>query len=390
MTFDANAPLPGAPDPWASSTMPEPRDGAPYAMTEMIAAEPALADRLANRLGAEPVVTQLAADLRRVAESGGPIVITGCGTSEHAAMVIAELLGAALRDVGTADPRVHSAQAFELAGRPPTSGIVLGVSHEGGTWATNEALRAAAGAGAATALITVSGRSPAGALASTVIETGEQDQSWCHTVGYLSPIVAGAALATSIRGDALDAAAVRAVVDAADDAPGAEAIAAGLGTVRRMLIVGSGLDYPAARELALKIEEGVHLPSVAHQLETIRHGHLAAADEATGLILVLTDAEERGGAVVERASAVLRSAAALGMPAAAILAADLGDDVPSPLTPAGRVAVLVSGRLPRTLVGALGTARPLQLIAERLARARGMNPDAIGRDDERQAAAADA
>ncbi len=359
-------------------------------MTEMIAAEPALADRLANRLGAEPVVTQLAADLRRVAESGGPIVITGCGTSEHAAMVIAELLGAALRDVGTADPRVHSAQAFELAGRPPTSGIVLGVSHEGGTWATNEALRAAAGAGAATALITVSGRSPAGALASTVIETGEQDQSWCHTVGYLSPIVAGAALATSIRGDALDAAAVRAVVDAADDAPGAEAIAAGLGTVRRMLIVGSGLDYPAARELALKIEEGVHLPSVAHQLETIRHGHLAAADEATGLILVLTDAEERGGAVVERASAVLRSAAALGMPAAAILAADLGDDVPSPLTPAGRVAVLVSGRLPRTLVGALGTARPLQLIAERLARARGMNPDAIGRDDERQAAAADA
>jgi glucosamine--fructose-6-phosphate aminotransferase (isomerizing) len=390
MTFDANAPLPGAPDPWASSTMPEPRDGPPYAMTEMIAAEPALAGRLATRFGADPVVAQLAADLRRTAESGAPIVVTGCGTSEHAAMVIAELLTAALRDVGTTDPRVHSAQAFELAGRPPTRGIVLGISHEGGTWATNEALRAAAGAGAATTLITVSGRSPGAALARTVIETGEQDQSWCHTVGYLSPIVAGAALATSIRGDALDAAAVRAVVDAADDAPGAEAIAARLGNARRMLIVGSGLDYPAARELALKIEEGVHLPSVAHELETIRHGHLAAADEATGLVLVLTDAEERGKAVVERASAVLRSAAALGMSAAAILAAARGDDVPAHLTPAGRVAVLMSGRMPRTIVAALGTARPLQLVAERLARARGMNPDTIGREDERQAAAADA
>jgi glucosamine 6-phosphate synthetase-like amidotransferase/phosphosugar isomerase protein len=38
----------------------------------------------------------------------------------------------------------------------------------------------------------------------------------------------------------------------------------------------------------------------------------------------------------------------------------------------------------------LASAIPLQLIAERLARARGRNPDLIGRDDPRQAAAADA
>jgi hypothetical protein len=30
---------------------------------------------------------------------------------------------------------------------------------------------------------------------------------------------------------------------------------------------------------------------------------------------------------------------------------------------------------------------PLQLIAERTARARGVNPDTLGRDDPRQAAA---
>ena len=39
---------------------------------------------------------------------------------------------------------------------------------------------------------------------------------------------------------------------------------------------------------------------------------------------------------------------------------------------------------------ALATAIPLQLLAERLARARAKNPDSIGRDDPRQAAAGDA
>ena len=52
--FDPEAPLPGAPDPWAGSEMPAGRDGPPYAMTEMIAAEPALAERLLRRLAEDP------------------------------------------------------------------------------------------------------------------------------------------------------------------------------------------------------------------------------------------------------------------------------------------------------------------------------------------------
>jgi hypothetical protein len=42
------------------------------------------------------------------------------------------------------------------------------------------------------------------------------------------------------------------------------------------------------------------------------------------------------------------------------------------------------------VVAALGAAVPIQLLAERLARARGTNPDTIGREDPRQAAAAEA
>jgi len=383
--FDPEAPLPGAPDPWAGSEMPELRDGPPYAMTEMIAAEPALAERLLRLLQADPALARLVEAIRAAAGEHRPIITTGCGTSEHAAMVAAALLTDAL-DGTTAWPM----QALEVSRRPPAGGLLLAVSHEGGTWATNEALTAARAAGSTTALITVSDRSPGAALADVLLTTEEQDQSWCHTIGYLSPVVAAAALAEELRGAPLDPVVVRALLQVVDHEPVAEAAAAALAHCSRLLIVGSGIDYPAARELALKVEEGARLPASALQLETIRHGHLAAADERTGLVLVLTDAEGWGETLLERSRAVLRSAAALGMPTVALLAADLGDQVPQGLTPVGRLPVTLAGGLPRTAGAAIATTIPLQLLAERLARARGKNPDTIGRDDPRQAAAGDA
>ena len=162
--FDSGAPLPGAPDPWTGSEMPAVRPGPPYAMTEMIAAEPALAERLLGRLGEDPVLGQLAVLLRGATAQGRVIVTTGCGTSEHAAMVAAELLSEAL-DATTVWPM----QALEVARRPPRNGVLLAVSHEGGTWATNEALKAARTAGSATALITVTERSPGAALSDQII-----------------------------------------------------------------------------------------------------------------------------------------------------------------------------------------------------------------------------
>jgi glucosamine--fructose-6-phosphate aminotransferase (isomerizing) len=359
-------------------------------MTEMIAAEPALAERIVARLSDDPAAGRLASAVRETAAAGHPILTTGCGTSEHAAMVAAAILADALRTAGLPAERVTSVQAFELAGRPPSDGLVIGISHEGGTWATNLALERARAAGAATALVTVGPGSPGAALADHLLLTGEQDQSWCHTVGYLSPMVAAAALGAAVTGRPIAPTTVRGLLDAADHAPAAEEGAAALARCSRLLVVGSGVDYASARELALKVEEGAHLPAVAHQLETIRHGHLAAADATTGLVLVLTDGEARGEEVVERSRAVLRSALALGMPAAAIIAADLGDDLPLDLTPAGRAAVPVVRDLPRIVGAALGAAIPLQLLTERLARARGVNPDTLGREDPRQVAAADA
>ena len=166
MTFDPAAELAAAPDPWASTDRPSQRSGPPYHMTEMIAAEPHIARRIVERLGdPQGPAGRLAGAVGQAASTGGAIVVTGCGTSEHAALATVEILREAIRaaGMGSGAGAVVSAQAFELALDPPGGGLVIGVSHEGGTAATNRALAASAAAGARTALLTASAGSPAAA-----------------------------------------------------------------------------------------------------------------------------------------------------------------------------------------------------------------------------------
>jgi len=368
--------------------MPKVRAGPPYLMTEMIAAEPALAARIAERVMNDPAAAQLTDWVREATTRGDPITTTGCGTSEHAAIAGAILLGGAM---GLERAHVVSSrQALDLVRQPQSRGVVIGVSHEGGTWATNEALRDSRDSGARTALISVSASSPGAAVVDLVVETGEQDQSWCHTVGYLSPIIVGAALAGAVMDEPLDPVALRALLEVAGGAAEAEEAAHNLAGCTRLIAIGADLDLVAARELALKIEEGAGLPATALHTETVRHGHLAAATPHTGLVLVLTDAEPGAEAVRERGLAALRSARVLGMPAAAILGARVGAQIPLELTPAGRLTGPEANRIWPPAERILGSAIPLQMLAERLTRARGRDPDPIGRDDPRQAAAAEA
>ncbi|HET9497704.1 MAG TPA: hypothetical protein VFP83_05200 [Candidatus Limnocylindria bacterium] len=388
MATDPTARLPGAPDPWAPSEMPASRTGPPYAMTEMIAAEPALAGRLVRRLLADPTLELVARHVSNAAQHQQPVTFTGCGTSHHAAMAVASLVADGLARAGRSDHRVRAEQAFELAGRVPPSGAVIAISHEGGTDATNAALRAAGGRSGQTALVTVSDRSPGAALAASVLTTDEQDQSWCHTVGYLSPLLAGICLHASLDGGEVPPDRVERQVAAGADGAVAEELAAGLAGTDRLLVVGSGVDYPAARELALKVEEGVRLPATALDLETIRHGHLAAATSRTGLVVILTDGEGRGADLRERAATVLRAAAALGMPSLVLGSGDVADVAGR--ASAGRHLVDLDERLVRPVAAIVGVVLPLQLLTERLARARGTNPDTLGREDPRQAAAASA
>jgi glucosamine 6-phosphate synthetase-like amidotransferase/phosphosugar isomerase protein len=369
-------------------------------MTEMIEAEPALAARILARNAAPGSgAAELARIVRATIRAGDPVVLTGCGTSEHAALGAAEILREAVRasevrapgHTARREPTV--AQAFELALDPPSSGLVIAVSHEGATTATNAALQAAKDAGARTAVVTVSDRSPGAAIAEIVVETGELDQAWCHTIGYLSPLVASVAVGAHLAKRHVDAGletALRDLIQAGvDRASIAESVAQRLSDTRPILILASGADRPAGRELVLKIEEGTWLPAAYRDLETFLHGHLAATGEGMGLILILADRDRRPERLA-RAIGALRAAKVTGVEAAAIIATDAAIDLPTELTPAGRIVLPEAPDLPAPVAALLGTAAPLQLLTERLARARGVDPDPIHRDVDRYREAADA
>ncbi len=384
---DLKQPLPGPPDPWAPSQMPPFRAKPPYLMTEMIAAEPALAERLIHRLAGDAALEDLAAAVRAAVSAGRPVLTTGCGTSEHAAMGVAALLNEAL-GLATGG-EVRSIPALELLRRPPADGLLLAISHEGGTEITNQAMRAARTAGARTALVTVGNGSPGAEIAELVVTTDEQDQSWCHTVGYLSPLLVGVALAARLAGKRPDALAIRAVLDVTDDPHAAASVAATLVGADRLMVAGSGPDHVSARELALKIAEGARQPAAAYELENVLHGHLAAATRWTALIVVLTDADPGPGTAVvrERAIRLLGAVRALAVPAAAILAEPHAAAIAPDDTPAGRIVTPRTGRVGGAAGSLLGSAVALQLLAERMARARGVDPDTLGRENAAHAAA---
>ena len=128
VTFDPDAALPGPPDPWQSTSMPSPRSGPPYHMTDMIEAEPGLARRLLTALsGRDGAAAGLAEAVREAAAGGLPIVATGCGTSEHAALAGVEILRDALRSAGLSTATLRSEQAFELSRDRVAIAIGIGV-----------------------------------------------------------------------------------------------------------------------------------------------------------------------------------------------------------------------------------------------------------------------
>ena len=382
--FDPDAPLAGAPDPWEYLPMPAVRNGPPWAMAESLAAQPAIAARIADRITADGSAERLADAVLAAARAGEPVIVTGCGTSEHAALAVADVLRDAYRAAGFGGPEPVAAQAFELGLDPPSVGLIIGISHEGGTAATLAAVAAARGAGARTAVITGSAGSPSGQGAEVTVATVELDRSWCHTIGYTSPIVAAGVVAGLLAGSRVSGNDLRSRLAAGIEAAGAHGadrrVASTIASARHLLVIGSGADRTTARELTLKVEEAAWIPSAMRDLETFLHGHLPATGADTALVLVLVD--RRGlDARTRRARQALAAAGGVGMRPAAILGEAAAAAIPDALTPGGRIVVPDDPSLPASLAALLGGAGPLQLVTLEVAQALGRNPDAIRRDD---------
>ena len=233
---------------------------------------------------------------------------------------MAALLVDALGAAGRPTVAVRARQAFEAALEPGTDDVLIAVSHEGETAATLAAL--SHGVAGLRVAITANPDGPIPAAADAVLATPLIDRSWCHTVGYVSPIATGLRLAAALSGSEPDGAAVgRSLASVLALRPGIEQAAHALASARSFVVCGSGLDAISARELALKIEEGVRLPAVARETETELHGHLVSASTLTALIAIITD-PRAGAARAARADQVLRAGRRLGMPTLAIVSAE--------------------------------------------------------------------
>ena len=364
---------------WHGPGFPELRDGPPWVMEDMILAESTLAGPIleAPAAGSEAIAAAVSAAAGR----GEPIVVTGCGTSEHGALAVAELLAQALRSVG-APSRPEARQALDAAFDPRSGGVCIGISHEGTTRATILALEAARAAGAVTVSIGAQAGSPLSLAATHALTTPLVDRSWCHTVAYVSAILAGAAVARGLAGGETGAGA--SIDGALALRPQLEALAAHVHGAERILTVGLGADQITARELALKIEEGARIPTTALHLETLLHGHLAGCDGAT-TALVLFAADARQGARRDGRLAVAAGAAeAIGIRTIAIGGETALAGLPRFAERLGVPAVADAQPLQALLTGAIA----LQLLTLELARLEGCNPDLIRREQQPYRAAA--
>jgi glutamine---fructose-6-phosphate transaminase (isomerizing) len=333
------------------SSEPELRPGPPWVMEEMIWAQ---AD-LPARIAASDDAGRLAARLGAIRGDGGPVLFTGCGTSEHGARAARAIVGEARPDATLA-----ARDAFEARLAPPSRGLVVAISHEAGTAATVAAARGASDAGAQAVLVTAHPeRVPDGIEA---IGTPLHDRSWCHTVAYVSPLLLHALFAglSPQRAEELIADGLAARAQRREEAQC-------LAGCRRLLVVGSGVDEITAAELALKVEEAVHVPTTPLGAEKVLHGHLPAADRDTGLVLLRFDPDRRGERDA-RSADVAAATAVLDMPTVALGAADL----------ATRAEALLAGAV------------ALQVLTLELSHAIGTNPDLIRREEPLYRAVAEA
>lgn len=255
---------------------------------------------------------------------GARLLLTGCGTSYHAAQTGGDAV-----------------QAFDLLLEPRDADLLVVVSHEGGTPVTLEAATAWPGR---TWLVTGKPDSPLGEVCDeVVVATPAVEESWCHTVSYTCAVTAIAAL------------------NGHDISWIADAVAEALGGPRldvtdhdRYLVVGAGHAWITAQEAALKLREGCFVAAEPHHVEQLLHGYLAAVDESWRAVVLA--AEGRAGARAAEAARALE---------------ELGVDVE--VIPAVHPVIDIV---------------QFHLLVLDLAEARGVNPDRIRRDDERWARAA--
>lgn len=366
---------------------PELRSAAPWVMEDMIEAQVMLPEALGDSLASS--APRLVEMLHAAAGAGEPIVVSAVGTSGHSARAVALILNGAIGESAVAAGPAEARESADQALAPRRRGLCIAISHGGLSASTVRALAAAREAGAKTALITAAGSTPARDIADVVLVTPLRDKSYCHTVGYTSPMLTGFYLASAYRGEEFPAAGLAGYLgELLTIRTRALEIGGALGKAERLVAAGSLIDVPTARELALKVAEGAWVPTTMLGVEDTLHGHLVAHDENSALVVVVTGGPSADRAA-EGAHELLMAARRIGLRTAAILSPDLEGAILSEDVTAGKL-VIPHAALPELVTSLLGGAVALQLLTIGLVHARGTNPDLLRREQApyRQAVAA--
>lgn len=356
---------------------PELRSSAPWVMEDMIEAQVSLPETLGGSLARS--APQLVEMLHAAAGVGEPVVVSAVGTSGHSARAVALILNGAMGESAVAVGPAEARESADQALAPRRKGLCIAISHGGLSTSTVRALAAAREAGAKTALITAAGNGPARDIADVVLTTPLRDKSYCHTVGYTSPMLTGFYLASAYRGEQFPAAGLaRYLRELLTMRFGALQIGGELARAERLVAAGSLIDVPTARELALKVAEGAWVPTSVLGVEDTLHGHLVAHDANSALVVVVTGGPGADHAA-QGARELLMAARRIGLRTATILASGLQGAIGSDDVTAGKL-VIPQADLPELVTSLLGGALALQLLTVGLVHARGTNPDLLRRE----------
>jgi glucosamine--fructose-6-phosphate aminotransferase (isomerizing) len=294
--------------------------------------------------------------------------IVGHGSSDNAASFGVYAFGllprwTAMRDTITLT--VHYGTPLDMSGS-----TVIGLSQSGRTPDVVEYVRGARATGAFTIAVT---NDPASELAlaadATIPLAAEPEQAIAATKTYTNTLATLALLAGHVAGRGAEIAdGIREVAELAEAAlPGLERATAPLALpfayTGRMFVIGRGIEFSTAREIALKLLETCRVAAEPLTATDLAHGPVAALDPFFPVWAIASD--DGTLAPVQEAAARTREMGATlvasGTAAALIEGAAYRVPVPTPSL---------------SLLSPLLSVIPGQLFAWALARARGLDADA--------------
>jgi glucosamine--fructose-6-phosphate aminotransferase (isomerizing) len=312
------------------------------------------------------------APIRRVVARLPPfrfVVIAARGSSDHAALYAKYAWGAlAGYPVALAAPALYS-----LYGAPPrlSDALVIGISQSGQSPDIVAVLEDARRQSCPTLAITNDAASPLAVAADSVISLhAGPERSVAATKTYTAELVAMAALAACLSHETarleelerLPAAAAAVLSAAFEAAPHA---AQAWRAYDRCVVLGRGYNFATASELALKLKELTYVTASAYSSADFRHGPIATVEPGTAALLVMP-----AGAAYADLAALAAELRERGADLAVI------SDVPEALALAATPLPLVTADQPLPeWLSPVTAIMPGQVLALRLAEAKGLDPD---------------